>query len=229
MQRRLTLQNNDGLSNDILRMYFRRFGKVNCISRKNNVHDTYVWFHTSDSAIAAYRDAEVKSGERQHYIKDKYVTVGLSMSEDDIEKELKQTDKPKMVKQDSKPKTVKNDPCQLFVHDMELLTRDDLMAYFVKYGVVTSVDLPPSALSPKGYKYGFVWFSSPGEARAAFKAGAPIGNERRHCIMGSMATVYVMVKHDEEEEKETEQVMNPVLLNSTQPDSSILTGYIGPV
>lgn len=202
-------------------MYFGRYGEVDSVDKKQNV----LWFHTPDSAMAAYRDAEVKSGVRQHYVQDQYVTVGLNMSEDEIEKELKQVDKPKMVKEDPKPKMVKEDPkpkkvkqdpCQLFVYDTELLTRDDLMGYFFKYGVVTSVDLPASAQTSKGYTYGFVWFSSPSEARAAFNAGEPIGKEREHCIMGMMATVYVKARYEVEEEKaeETEQVINAVLLNS---------------
>ena len=83
--------------------------------------------------------------------------------------------------------------CQLFVHGVELLTKDDLKLHFSNYGKVTNVDLPPSALTPRGYKYGFIWFGSASHAEAAYNAGELEGFNRRHFILGEKASAYVNV------------------------------------
>ena len=90
------------------------------------------------------------------------------------------------------------DKCKLFVHGVELLTKEDLRIHFSQYGNVNRVDLLPKR------KFAFIWFSTPSEAELAYKAGIPMGNKRRHCIIGSSATTYVTVNF-ENKEAETQE------------------------
>ena len=95
------------------------------------------------------------------------------------------------------------DKCKLFVYGVELLTKEDLWKHFSQYGNIR-VDIPKSTNT-----YAFIWFSTPSEAESAYKAGTVVGKKRRHYIIGSSATAFVIVNlqnKEAETQEKTEEV-----------------------
>ncbi|XP_072015823.1 uncharacterized protein [Amphiura filiformis] len=168
---------------DHLHKYFNsKFGHVNCATIPQYKSYAIVHFDNSAAALAAFKGGSLVGSQSQHSIEGAIVTCVLR-SEEEIK---------------AMRKTQRN---TLELIGVDLFSRDELEAYFSKFGPVEKFSYrEDSGMAQRGFEFGSIKYKSHADAEKAFQCGdvfAKVTNRRRHYIGDKYVTVQHIVSMGE--------------------------------